>query len=328
MWTEWGLSVLNGILGDYLRDRRNGLAIEMAFYHRNRPLTLGAESLLTVHPKPTAKICFLVHGLGCNEGVWAFRDGERGYSDINYGTLLQEELGYTPFYLRYNTGLAIADNGDTFANLLGELLSCYPGSVEEIALIGHSMGGLVLRRACHTAVQHRFSWVKQIKRVIDLGTPHEGADLERLGSMAVAVLQTVPNPVTRLIGSILNKRSRGVKDLCDGNRPDQGSRGDTQEEQSPASRGAVLWPEYACHCRIAGTLSEDPRHPVGLLVGDGLVRPPPSPGSTSQCRGSSGGPKTRVRIFPGLDHIELAHNREVYRQIVQWCSGEGDSDFR
>ncbi|MFO1431080.1 MAG: hypothetical protein U1F76_13215 [Candidatus Competibacteraceae bacterium] len=99
-WTEWGISVLNGMIGDYLRRRHNGLAIEMACYHRNLSLTLSAASLLQAYPNPTAKLCILLHGLGCNEGVWAFPITAPGDPVRSYGTLLQQELGYTPFYVR------------------------------------------------------------------------------------------------------------------------------------------------------------------------------------------------------------------------------------
>jgi pimeloyl-ACP methyl ester carboxylesterase len=317
MWTEWGISVLNGIIGDYLRERRNALAIEMAFYHHNRPLPLNAESLLIAHPNPTAKLCVLLHGLGCNEGIWAFRDTAQCYPDTSYGTLLQQELGYTPFYVRYNTGLSILENGKALAALLDGLLARYPVSVEDIVLIGHSMGGLVLRSACHHGTQRQHAWVNKIRQAFYLGTPHDGADLERLGHVAVTVLQAVPNPVTRLIGTILNLRSRGVKDLQFGYRIDENWLDDFPDAGWHNQRKVVPWLANAHHYLIVGTLTEDPRHPATRLLGDALVKLP-----CTQGEGSTPLPEENIKLFPRIHHLRLAHDPSVYQQIRWWCKGE------
>ena len=147
-WPAWGdtaASFLNGCFGDYLSDRDNGLAIDMAFYRNNLPLKLSPEALNAACPSPTGKLCVLVHGLCCHEGAWGF-PGDHARS---YGSALQHDLGYTPFSLRYNTGLPIAYNGQTLDTLLERLLAAYPVPVDDLVLIGHSMGGLVLRAACH-----------------------------------------------------------------------------------------------------------------------------------------------------------------------------------
>lgn len=56
---------------------------------------------------PTRKLCVLLHGLCCHEGVWNYpADPAR-----SYGSALRDDLGYTPLFLRYNTGLPIPYNG-------------------------------------------------------------------------------------------------------------------------------------------------------------------------------------------------------------------------
>jgi triacylglycerol lipase len=322
VWTEWGISVLNGIIGDYLRDRQNGLAIEMAFYHHNRPLAITPESLCQAYPNPTGKLCILIHGLGCNEGVWAFRDAVQKHPDISYGTLLQKELGYTPFFIRYNTGLPIAENGQGLATLLDELLGYYPTSVEDIVLIGHSMGGLILRSACHYGAQFQHGWVEKVKQAFYLGTPHHGADLEKLGHVAATVLQAVPNPITRLIGALLNLRSRGVKDLRFGNRLVEDLLDDSQDALGPNHPKHVPWLAHACHYLIVGALTADPQHPMTRLFGDTLVRLPPAPGHLPQQDVNNPPASINVKLFPQVHHLGLAHDWKVYQQIKLCCASK------
>lgn len=267
-----GISVLNAILGDHLERRGNDLAIRMEFSRGG-----GA---------PTPRLCVLVHGLGCTESVFEFPD-RRG---VSYGALLEQDLGYTPVIVRYNTGLAIARNGRLLAARLEDLVSAYPMAVEEIVLVGHSMGGLVLESACRLESR----WAGLVRHVVYLGMPHEGADLERLTRTVSDVLHALPSPVTRLLGNILDLRSRGVKDLALGAAHD--------------GTGPVEWLATARHHVVAGTLTRDPRHPVARVLGDVLVRVP-------------GPAAPDLRVFPGIHHFALAHDARVYGQIRAWLGG-------
>ncbi|MEE4377969.1 MAG: alpha/beta hydrolase [Candidatus Competibacteraceae bacterium] len=317
-WTEWSISVLNGMVGDYLQERQNGLAINMAFYQHNRPLLITTDNLRQAVPNPTAKVCLLIHGLGCNEGIWAPADRAQYDPTCSYGTSLQHDLGYTPFYLRYNTGLPVAENGKRLAGLLDELSACYPMNIDELTLIGHSMGGLVLRSACHYALHHhQYGWVKKVRRAFYLGTPHDGADLEKVGHVTTAVLNAVPNPITRLIGSILNLRSRGVKDLRLGNLVDDDWSDDFPDNSLPRRHKVVPWLPHAHHYLLVGTVAEDPRHPASRLLGDTLVRVPPV--HRTSLPGTKDAHQSTVKVFPRVHHLELAHHTGVYQQIKQWC---------
>ncbi len=313
-WTEWGISVLNGMVGDYLRERDNGLAIEMACYHQNRALPLTRESLRRVHAKPTAKLCILVHGLGCNEGIWTFPATTQGDAGVTYGTLLQQQLGYTPFYVRYNTGLPVVDNGKRLASLLEELLACQPVRVDEIVLLGHSMGGLVLRSACHYGARHAYRWVDKVRHAFYLGTPHEGADLEKAGHVITTVLEVVPHPITRLIGKILNRRSQGVKDLRFSQRLVEEGLDDPPASEQQIAQQTVPWLAHARHYVMGGTLTEDPQHALAVLLGDALVRAPRA--------GIKPLPNVSIELIPKMHHFQLAHDAKVYQQIRRWCLGE------
>lgn len=318
-WASAGISILNGMFGDYLHRRKNGLAIEMAFMQHGRPLALDAAGLGRAHPDPTGKICILVHGLCCSEANWTLGGAPQCSGDTSYGSLLQAELGYTPFYLRYNTGLPVADNGKRFAALLNDLALAYPVPIDEIVLIGHSMGGLVIRSACEYGTGHKNRWVKKIRQVFYLGTPHEGADLEKFAHIATTTLKAVPNPFTKLIGDILNLRSRGVKDMRHG-LPLTAEENEMHMPMfSQAKSKAIPWLAHARHYLIAGTLTEDPQHVVTLLLGDVLVKPPRARGRAQSKEAGALLPDENIRIFPKVHHMRLAHDPAVYEQIKQWC---------
>ncbi len=299
-WPERGVSILNGMVGDYLQKRGNDLAIAMSFRHRGRPLALSEAALRSAHADLTGRLCILIHGFCCNESVWTFPDSAKPGS--SYGTRMQRDWGYTPFYVRYNTGLPIAQSGAQLARLLDELVAVYPQPVEEITLIGHSMGGLLMRSACDPSRLGVDKWQACVKRAIYIGTPHDGADLERFAHVTTGALQAIPTQVTRLIGDILDLRSRGAKDLASGhvNSPD----------------GSAPWLPSARHYLLMGTLTRDPEHPVGRLFGDALVR---VPRTADGFAGNESSPE--IIVFPGIHHLALAHDESIYRCIRQLCAG-------
>jgi pimeloyl-ACP methyl ester carboxylesterase len=286
------------MFGDYLQRRGNDLAISMSFRHRGLPLPLDAASLHAACSPLSGKLCVLVHGFCCNESVWSFSAATETEND-SYGSRLRRDAGFTPFFVRYNTGLPLAESGGHLATLLSELVAAYPLPVTEIALIGHSMGGLVIRSASDPARPEAKTWLGQVRHAIYIGTPHEGADLERFAHLTTGALRAIPNHVTRLVGDILDLRSRGVKDLRDG--------------QPLTDLGALPRLASAHHHLLVGTLTKDPKHPLGRLFGDALVRVPASDGQPAS---------PDIVVFPGVHHLGLAHDAVVYRRIRQICNGE------
>ena len=133
-----------------------------------------------------------VHGLCETEQAWwPSERKQRTHGAFNFGGRVRD-IGFTPVYVRYNSGLHISDNGARLSTLLDELVEAWPVPVDEVALIGHSMGGLVARSACHHADRVGAGWVERTRHVFGLGTPHLGAPLER-GVNAVAwSLRKVP----------------------------------------------------------------------------------------------------------------------------------------
>src|SRR5947209_14653024 len=111
-----------------------------------------------------------------------------------YGSQLERDLGLTPVYVRYNTGRHISENGRSLHELIEQLVACWPVDVEKVALIGHSMGGLVARSACCHASESGGEWVRRVRHVVTLGTPHMGAPLAQAVHYASAGLDALPEP--------------------------------------------------------------------------------------------------------------------------------------
>jgi pimeloyl-ACP methyl ester carboxylesterase len=242
----------------------------------------------------------LAHGLMCTETVWRPADGSP-----DYGAALARDLGYTPLYLRYNTGLPFAENGEALAQLLERVLAEYPQPIEELLLIGFSMGGLVIRSACHVGSQAGHRWLSLVRRAIYAGTPHLGSPYERAGRLLAGLLAAIPDPYTRLLADIGNLRSQGIQDLGDGlGHPEH------PVPLLPAIR----------HYLAAGTLSADPR--LATLFGDALV-PVPSGTNGAVTRATWHAlPPDHVKIFPRVGHMAMARHPDVYAQIRAWCREE------
>ena len=311
------LGALNGVVGDRLERDRNALGMRMEFRHGGRRLELDAASLRRSHPGAAPRVAVFVHGLAGSERVWSFYSEEH-YGDLEttYGTRLQNELGYTPLYVRYNSGLHISENGARLAEEMERLVRAWPVAVEEIALVGHSMGGLVVRSACHQATQAGGSWVDAVRHVFCLGSPHLGAPLEKLGNVAGWLL--AQSEVARPLGRIVNGRSAGIKDLRFGYLVDEDWRGRDLDALLENNRHDIPFLDAATHYFIAATVTRSPRHPLGFVLGDTLVRFP-------SAAGRAGTPARRIpfRVEHGhhlgrMTHLRLLNHPAVYDQIRRW----------
>ena len=201
------VAALNGVVGDYLVRTNNPLAISMSLRRNGRRLEIERHSLQAVIPNVSGKVLLLVHGLCLNDLKW-----KRNGRDL--GTVVARKFGYSPLYLHYNTGLHISENGQSLASLLEKLVEQWPVPLEELAIIGHSMGGLVSRSAHCYGTAAGYQWPAHLRRIIFLGTPHHGAPLERLGNWVDNALEVSPYsaPFARL-GKI---RSAGITDMRHG----------------------------------------------------------------------------------------------------------------
>lgn len=135
-----------------------------------------------------------VHGLLIDEQNWEV-DREDSVPRI-----LQRGLGWEPLLVRYNTGLHIWQNGDALALLLEDLAQAWGPRLGRIAVLGHSMGGLVARSALHALQQRNSTVLDRIDDLFLLATPNHGAHLERVGQLtehALHIAESAPAAVVR-----------------------------------------------------------------------------------------------------------------------------------
>ncbi len=308
------VSILNGVFGDELEKREIHLATKMNFYINEEPLDVTVESIQKEYPQLTSKVCILVHGLVSDEIMWNFSG-----SHENYGTLLQKDLQFTPFYIRYNSGLHISDNGKTFTDLIEDLINNYPIPIQELVLIGHSMGGLVIRSACYYAEKKSHSWVKKLNKVFFLGSPHLGAPLEKFGNVVTAILGQIPNPFTYLTKNAINKRSAGIKDLRFGYIIEEDWKDKDPDAFLQNNKNPVPLLENVKYFIISGTITENPESFLATWIGDAMVRKDSSLGKSRNQDHALTFLEEHHRQFPGIAHIKLMRDSSIYQQILEWC---------
>lgn len=306
------LAALNGVMGDRLAHSHNPLATPMTLRWQGHPRNPQAM------PGATGKVLLLIHGLCMNDLQWAPRTGEGGAPESDHAAALAKELGYTPIYLRYNTGLHTSQNGHSLAALLEQVLARWPVPVEELTLLVHSMGGLVARSAVHCAQAEGLDWTRHLKRIVFLGTPHHGAPLEKAGSWVDLILGATP--FTRPFARLGQLRSAGITDLRYGLVLDTDWQGRDRFASSPDRRTPLPLPEgVACYTVAATTASK--RSPLAdRLVGDGLVPLPSALGQNADPRHQLQFPKENQAILYRTGHMALLHSPAVTAQLLAWLT--------
>lgn len=278
------LAVVNGIRGDHLHRDGSALALPMTVRHAGRDVPAEAGSLRTAYGRGHTRLAVFVHGLVETEDAWRYRSSERwGNPGTSYGSRLHADLGYLPVWVRYNTGRAVAANGAALSTLLTRLVAAWPARVEELVLVGHSMGGLVILSAL---AQAGATTSLPVRAAITLGSPREGSPLER-GAGAVEGLARSAASATWL-GGLLGLRSEGIRDL----------RGGPASHAVPSTVG-----QYA----VLSTITPRPTSTVGARIGDGLV---PVPARHT----------VETAVLGGLHHLDLLNHPRVYERLTAWLA--------
>jgi pimeloyl-ACP methyl ester carboxylesterase len=302
------LGIIQGLTGDVLDADRSVLAVPMAVRVDGRAVRIDTDSLRTAFPHAGGRLVVFLHGLMENENAW--RLGGRP----SYGERLAKDLGCTPIEVRYNTGRRISDNGQELSALLGDLVAAWPLEVEQIALVGHSMGALVARSGCFSASESHAPWVRLVRHVVCLGAPHLGAPLEQVVHYGSAILNAVPE--TRPFARLLRRRSGGIRDLFGGSLVDEDWRGRDIDELSRAACREVPLLDGVMHCFVSAAVTRNPGHPVGRLVGDGLVLVPSASGRNRSRR--IGFTDDNGVHLPSANHFTLLNHDTVYESIHGW----------
>ena len=189
-------------------------------------------------------------------------------------------------------------NGVAVAAVLQRLVDQWPVAVQRVALVGHSMGGLILRAACTVATDADRPWPARVTNLVTLGTPHLGAPLA--GGVGTGARALARLPETAAFGRILDQRSVGVHDLVEG----------LADDVPPLP--------HARYHLVSATLTHSPRHPVGRFLGDLLVRQPSAYGRSRRHPG----------LFPGADelhlpragHFHLLNHPAVHAALRDWLA--------
>ncbi len=288
--TDRLLAVLTGAIGDLLAAQGNGLHEPMAVVVRGDAVALQPQTLTAAFPGASDHIVVLVHGLMGTVDDFEFARTHASEPE-GYGTALQTAWGWTPVYVRYNSGLPLPDNGAALAALLGELVDAWPVPIREVALVGHSMGGLVVRHALGSGSAGAAPWRGLVRRVAFLGSPHGGAPMERGGRLAAGLAGQLPDPVAKVIAEVANLRSAGIVGL-----------GRPELPQLDASRQYLL---------VAGRLWSEGG--VADWLGDGMV-PVPSATAAEEALPST----AEIQVIQGANHAEMAHHPQVGKMLVQF----------
>jgi pimeloyl-ACP methyl ester carboxylesterase len=303
-----GIAAITGLTGDALEEEGSPLAQPMAVRVGGAPVAAEAAALAAAFPEATPRIVVFLHGLMETEFSWG--------GHATYGARLADDLGYTPVYVRYNSGLRISRNGRCLSELMDEVVAAWPVEVERIALVGHSMGGLVARSACYRGVEDGADWVTRVRQSVSLGTPHLGAPLEQAVHVLSAGLAALPE--TRPVANFLRRRSGGIRDLRQGSLVDEDWRDKDPDALRAAACAEVPLLDGATHCFVSATVTRSARHPLGRLIGDTLVLVPSASG------------RSRTRRIPfeeefgihvgGAHHFALLNHPAVYEKLRAWLA--------
>lgn len=304
------IAALNGVLGDQLAESGNPLAVSMHFRFDGKPLELAADGLVA-NPAASRRIVVLAHGLCVDDLGWNRKNQD-------HGAALARDLGYTPVYLRYNTGLHISTNGRALAAEIEALVACWPVPIEDLVIVAHSMGGLVARSAHHYATLAGHAWPSKLRKIVFLATPHHGAPLEKGGHGLHLLLESTryTAPFTRLA----RIRSAGITDLRHGWLLDEDWNGHDRFARRGDPRRPVPLPHDVQCYAVAATVGGSHAHAGGRLIGDGLVRVPSALGQHRDPRFRLAFPATHQWIARRTGHFGLLGSPAVYDRIRNWLA--------
>ena len=308
-YRHFTLPVLNGAIGDQLAERQDRRAIQMSFRQHGADV---AAPDLRLRSERQKTVVFL-HGLMGDEMIW-----QSGTADTpRYGPLLEREADVRSLYVRYNSGLHISQNGQLLNALLTELLEAHPDAIEELVLVGHSMGGLVIRSAGYYGArkgQTPAPWVGRLRSVFLLGVPNDGSFLEQNSHFTSVLLRKLNVAPTRFLSKAMDQRSNGIKDLRHAWLVDE-------DWQSPhaddifAPRTVVPPLPHVHYHVLVGSLLKTFGSALDHYFGDGLVGGCSAIGRTFGDPALPAGSLVTTRVFAQQSHLGLLSNPEVYEYL-------------
>lgn len=308
------VAAVNGLIGDELRMLDDPGAIVMSVRVDGEDLPPTGWQVAEAFREATGHLVVFLHGLCEDDESWTL--GSRT-SGATYASRLVEETDATPVMIRYNTGLHVSENGQHLDALLTQLVDVWPTAVTRITLVGHSMGGLVVRAATNHATAAGKTWQHLVRDVVCLGTPHTGATLEKVAHLGSSVLRFLPE--SRPFSTILDTRSAGIVDLRHGYISAVEWQGQDLTRSWGLDRIAAAPLPHAEYHFVAATLGASQRHPLSAVLGDLLVH---FSSATGVGRSGPVVDGARFEYVPSTHHFALLNHPGIADWLVQWVSAE------
>ena len=323
--------VLNGALGDQLAARHDARTIALSFRRGGHDVPVAELGL----SEASQKTVIFLHGLMGDELIWQTGFQDQPGEPLRYGPRLAAEAGCRPLYVRFNSGLHISENGRALSQLLTELIETYPAAIGELVLVGHSMGGLIIRSAGYYGIEQQIvkktakrkkaatepaPWLAHLRSVFLLGVPNEGSYLEQNGLLVERLLRRINLFPTRFLSEAIARRSNGIKDLGQALLVDE----DWQQPDDPAlprPRTPVpLLPGVRYHVLVGDWLRATWPQVLREYFGDGLVGAASGRGQLFADETElPPGTVVRTARFGQQHHGGLLRNSEVYQYLRQWA---------
>lgn len=305
-------SVVNALLGDRLHDGGDPYALTTTVRVTGedgvrRDVALTTQGLAAAFPHARESLVVLVHGLGENDESWRHRWAERGGT---YASYLEQGGAATTVTVRYNTGRHVSETGAEMSDLLERVVAAWPVPVRAVHLVGHSMGGLVIRSAATAGTSSGCSWSALIASVACLGTPHLGAPLEQAVHHSSRGLRVTAESAP--FADLLEVRSDGIHDLRHGHPKEPPTRVQDRHGPMDAVPAGPLPPAAAARVHVVAMALPVSVAPVARWVGDLMV--PVRSAAEDPC----GGPRATRAIVHSVrgTHLSLLNHPDVAPILV------------
>lgn len=306
------VAAVNGLIGDELRMLDDPQAIKMSIRKDGEDVVATPFPLRQVYPAAGSHIVVFVHGLCEDDESWSRRQKVVGNT---YVERVASDTDGTPVLLRFNTGLHVSENGRHLDVLLRQLIDAWPVDVTRMTLVGHSMGGLVVRAATNYATAGGELWPQLVKDIVCLGTPHTGARLEKVAHLGSQLLRFWPE--SGPLSNILETRSVGIVDLRHGYISHDEWEGQDLTSQWGLDRIAAAPLPHAEYHFVAAILGATGNHPLSAVLGDLLVH---FSSATGMGRHGPVVDGARFEYLPSVDHFTLLNHPQIGDWLVGWLN--------